>query len=188
MLPPPGNASTPPSLTPTSSPVSTSSSTPTASSAIDLTPPGRAKRPKTSPTTLDMHRFATFCNSDGAQIHKTPTSKPFLREYKAAGFSCSLKYSGCANEQGLGRHYRWHEDQGHVLPLKAKKSRTESPLPTTQLKITAMHTTFASLTAKFPSTVSLFASPHPGEIGNNCNPASSYSSTSGTLNLGAEKL
>ena len=55
VLPPPGTASTPPSLTPTSSPVSTSRSTPMSSRAIDLTLPSPAKRPNTSPTTLDMH-------------------------------------------------------------------------------------------------------------------------------------
>ena len=72
VLPPPANVSTPSSLTPTGSPVLASQ--PTSSHAIDLTPPSPAQLPKASLTSLDMHRFATFRSSDGAQIHKKPAS------------------------------------------------------------------------------------------------------------------
>lgn len=185
--------STPSPFTPESA-VSTPSSTPAAcgSTYAAATPPrSSAKRailiestpdPKRfKSSTLETAAFTTKRMSDGAVIIKQPTKQfecPYYEKY-------NCKYPlGFDREQARARHVKWHVDQGHTLPQKRFKtsplglSSLPTPPESMQLAITKMLSTYAALTAHYPSTVGLFAPQHSRFTGRSAIPVT----TSGWYN------
>ena len=137
--------------------------------ATDLQPV--AKRLKFSPTVLSESsrpvHITAHRKTDGARIEKRPASTPWVCAYASLHLCGKLQGTrgACNSPAALGRHEKWHREQGHVLPVQAPKNRCSLGFGSAPTRVQASlehytKCTYTQLTLIYPSCVNLFGSPH----------------------------
>lgn len=108
--------------------------------------------------------FPVYRQSDGARIDITPKCATlFPCPYASLGKCGKTVHNlgGCQTKQALGRHVRWHVDQGHEMPeavctRRKRPSCSDPPQPVgKQQKLGFIKAAYSILTVQFPSAVGL---------------------------------